>query len=101
MAGAAVGASLRAEAVGEACVAQGEVSLLDYLVCVLACERDLRGGDQGKVHTFDGVDLGLRPARYEPCPDQHPIPRQVRRYGRLVPALYKDVHRVADQTKLQ
>src|SRR5215204_2001327 len=48
-ASAAVGARLRAKAVGEACVAHGEVSLLDYLVCMLACERDLCCRDHGKA----------------------------------------------------
>src|SRR5215210_8660364 len=46
-AGSAVGARLRTEAVGEASEAQREVSLLDYVVCVLACEGDLCGGDHG------------------------------------------------------
>ena len=70
-AGAAVGARLRAKAVGEACVAQGEVSLLDYLVYMLACERDLCGRDQREVRVFDGVDLGLRTPRDEAGTDEH------------------------------
>src|SRR5215211_993476 len=100
-AGATVGASLRAEAVGETGVAQGKVSLLDYLVCVLACQSYLCGRYQREVRVFDGVDLGLRPARDETRPDQHPIPRQIRCYGRQVTALHYDVQRVADQAQLQ
>src|SRR5918998_192597 len=100
-AGAAVGAGLRAEAVGEPGEAYGEFLVLYYLVGKGACERYLGGGDQREVRVLDGVDLGLGASWDEACSDEMFVARQIRGDGRLVAMFEEDVHRVPDEPELQ
>ena len=86
---------------GQSPVKQGELVRVDDLVRQQPSKSDFRGGDQGKVTVFNGVDLCFLAPRVEADAVQNLVSGKIRGHERSEALLTKQVQCVIRESQFQ